>query len=156
MPRKNPGTFQAIAERRFKLRGPASRDVVVRIGLPEPDGPEARCPFQVIGLSNDSVRYAIGVDSFQALNLAFVGVRNSVKNDLRVLSAFHKKTTLTWQGKSWDLALPISVSVFDSQQLSRVDDFLETLWGRLRRAGSRTSRKPQRKRLKAGRVVPHE
>src|SRR6188508_3013962 len=74
----NDRPFTVIAERELNLRGPADRVVRLAIGVPEPDPlprGDFRCPFQVIGLSDDSVHYAHGVDSFQALNLAFAGIR---------------------------------------------------------------------------------
>ena len=86
--RKKAAAFRIIAERRFKVRGLSSREVVIRIGVPEQQERDSRCPFQVIGLSNDAVRYAYGVDSLQALILAFVGARRAVQNDavsMRVL-----------------------------------------------------------------------
>ena len=91
-------SFHPIAEREFQLRGPAERAVWVRIGVPEPDPRGAdnfRCPFQVTGLSNDAVQYAHGVDSFQALNLAFAGIRNLVKTNAEVLASFHADFSLT-------------------------------------------------------------
>jgi hypothetical protein len=78
------GPFRVVAEREFPLRGPAERVVSVRIGVPEPDAQHPgtfRCPFQVTGLSDDSVQHAYGVDSFQALNLALVGVRHFIKTN---------------------------------------------------------------------------
>ena len=144
--RRKSSTFRPIAERRFKLRGLASREVIIRIGIPTRDGRDSRCPFQVVGLSNDAVQYAMGVDSLQALNLAFVGARNAVKNDLRVLSAFHKKLALTWENQPWDVSFPFWVCVFDAQQLSRLETFVEGLW-RSRRAIRRASRKRARRRV---------
>ena len=91
-------SFHPIAEREFQLRGPAERAVWVRIGVPEPDPRGAdnfRCPFQVTGLSNDAVQYTHGVDSFQALNLAFAGIRNLVKTNAEVLASFHADFSLT-------------------------------------------------------------
>jgi hypothetical protein len=149
MKRRNSRTFQAIAERRFRLRGMPSREVVIRIGIPTRDGRDSRCPFQVIGLSNDAVQHAIGVDSLQALNLAFVGARNAVKNDIRVLSAFHKKLALTWENQPWDVSFPFWVCVFDAGQLSRVEKFVEGLY-RGRRPVGRASRRRGRR---AGHVI---
>ena len=119
--------FSAIAERTFRLQGPAERTVIVRIGVPEPDAEHAgcfRCPFHVSGLSDDGVRCAVGVDSFQALNLAFGGIRSFIKTNASVLTAFHKDFSLTQEGGSWELSLPISVSCHDSSQLERLEHFL--------------------------------
>lgn len=127
-------SFHPIAEREFQLRGPAERTVIVRIGVPEPDpkgGGNFRCPLQVTGLSNDAVQYAHGVDSFQALNLAFAGIRNLVKTNAEVLASFHADFSLTWEGVSWEVILPIWVTVNDEDQLHRYKRFLEVeIWGR--------------------------
>ena len=120
--------FSAIAERSFLLRGPAERTVTARVGTPEPDPehpPCFRCPFQVSGLSDEGVQYAPGVDSFQALNLAFAGIRSVLKKNSSVLSAFHKDFSLTWEGGPWELAIPVSISAHDVGQLERLERFLE-------------------------------
>jgi hypothetical protein len=120
-------SFRPIAEREFKLRGPAERVVSMRIGTPEPEpgGRDFRCPFQVIGLSDDAVQYVYGVDSFQALNLAFVALRNLVKTNASVLAAFHKDFSLTWEETPWETALPVWVHLYDADHLRRLDRFLE-------------------------------
>ena len=126
-PMNNP-TLQAIAERTFVLTGPDTRNVVARIGAPEPDPshPTAfRCPFQVTGLSNDDVQYASGVDSFQALNLAFAGIRRAIQTNASVLAAFHKDFSLTWEGQAWELGIPRWVSVHDLCQLEQLEHFLK-------------------------------
>jgi hypothetical protein len=123
------GPFRVVAEREFPLRGPAERVVSVRIGVPEPDAQHPgtfRCPFQVTGLSDDSVQHAYGVDSFQALNLALVGVRHFIKTNATVLAAFHEGFSLTWEDSSWEVALPVWVPAHDADQLRRLERFLET------------------------------
>ena len=121
------GTFSAIASRSFLLRGPAERTVIASVGTPEPD-PEHpatfRCPFKVSGLSDDGVQYARGVDSFQALNLAFAGIRSVFTRNASVLAAFHKDFSLTWEGGPWELALPLNISSHDIGQLERLERFL--------------------------------
>jgi len=110
------------------LSGPDTRSVVARIGIPEPDSrrPGAfRCPFQVTGLSDDDVQYASGVDSFQALNLAFAGIRRAMQTNASVLAAFHKDFSLTWEGQAWELAVPRWIAVDDPGQLERLEHFLQ-------------------------------
>jgi hypothetical protein len=128
----NDRPFTAIAERELNLRGPAERVVRVAIGVPEPDPlprGDFRCPFQVVGLSDDSVHYAHGVDSFQALNLAFAGIRRFIQTNADVLASFHKDFSLTWLGMPWEAALPRWVSLDNSDQAARLERFLETdLW----------------------------
>ena len=143
-PQKNGSGFRAIAERRFKVSGLSSREVTIRIGIPEREQRDSRCPFQVVGLSNDAVRYAYGVDSLQALNLALVGARNAVQNDIRVLAAFHRKLKLTLNGQPWDLSLPIWVCVFDKEQLGRLEAFMEKLRATRRRARRRPRKRTAR------------
>lgn len=65
------GIGQVIAERRLNLDG---GQIVVRMGLPQrfPDGPDHYyCPFEIEGLGDLERRYAGGIDSMQALRLAF-------------------------------------------------------------------------------------
>lgn len=53
----------------------SSRGVVLRLGKPQrsPESTEFEeyyCPFQLIGVGDERVRYAAGVDAFQAIELA--------------------------------------------------------------------------------------
>jgi hypothetical protein len=63
-----------FAERRLRASGRPELDVRVRLGTPRPlpDAPHGDyyCPYQVIGLGNEKVRYAGAVDAIQALELA--------------------------------------------------------------------------------------
>jgi hypothetical protein len=121
-------TFSAIAERSFLLRGPVERTVIAKIGTPEPDPVHPtsfRCPFQVSGLSDDSIQYAPGADSFQALNLAFAGIRSALEKNASVLSAFHEDFSLTWEGGPWQLAIPLWISTHDVGQHERLEQFLQ-------------------------------
>jgi len=121
-------SFHPIAERTLQLRGPAERTVVLRIGAPEKDPAhrgDFRCPFQVVGLSNDGVQYAHGVDSFQALNLAFAGLRREVATTAAVLGSFHDDFSLTWEGTSWEVVLPVWTWANTPAQARRLERFLE-------------------------------
>jgi hypothetical protein len=128
----NDQPFTVIAERELLLRGPADRIVRASIGAPELDparGGDFRCPFQVVGLSDDSVHYAHGVDSFQALNLAFAGVRNLIRTNAEVLASFHPDFSLTWHDMSWEAALPVWVPVDRPEQAHQLKRFLEeVIW----------------------------
>lgn len=100
----------------------------VTIGAPEPDplpGGNFRCAFQVIGLSDDSVHYSYGVDSLQALNLAFAGIRRLVKTNADVLSSFHPDFSLSWLDMPWEAALPCWVPLDNREQARRLERFLE-------------------------------
>lgn len=48
------------------------RAIEILLGMPEPypDGKDYYCAFQVVGLDDEKVRHAGGVDAFQALLLA--------------------------------------------------------------------------------------
>lgn len=63
-----------IAERRLRVTGRPELDVRVRLGTPRPfaDAPygDYYCPYQIVGVGNQKVRYAGGVDAIQALELA--------------------------------------------------------------------------------------
>jgi hypothetical protein len=67
---------QIIAIREFEaIDGRAlTRRVRVLIGKPElfPDGPGYYCPFQISGAGSEEIKYAVGMDSVQALQLAMV------------------------------------------------------------------------------------
>ena len=63
-----------IAERRLRVTGRPELDVSVRLGIPQPipGAPygDYYCPYQIVGVGNEKVRYAGGVDAVQALELA--------------------------------------------------------------------------------------
>ena len=61
-----------IAERRLRVSGQPELDVRVRIGAPRPypDERDYYCPYQVVGIGKQKVKYAGGVDALQALELA--------------------------------------------------------------------------------------
>jgi len=65
-----PELGDVIAERELEVDG--AGHAVVRIGRPTPDpraGGDWRCPFQIIGLGDEGVYEAFGVDAVQALQL---------------------------------------------------------------------------------------
>lgn len=53
------------------------RPVLVLMGAPEPveDEEDFRCPYQILGLGDERIRYAHGVDTMQAFLLSFVALR---------------------------------------------------------------------------------
>jgi hypothetical protein len=60
-----------IATRQLDLRGKPTVKVIVGKPRPYPEPPEDYyCPFQIVGLGNEKIYYASGVDSVQALALA--------------------------------------------------------------------------------------
>lgn len=76
----------AIASR--TLGSMDNRHVEIILGAPEklPDDDDFYCPFMVKGLGDEQVRYAVGIDSLQALVLAlqklsiYVNALDDVKN----------------------------------------------------------------------------
>ena len=65
-----------IAERTMEIYNNQGQveQLNIYIGKPEPDplpGGDFRCPVQFIGYGDEKVRYAYGIDSMQALTLAF-------------------------------------------------------------------------------------
>lgn len=96
--------FDVIAERALGAvePGQAPRTVTVRIGRPEPDPEEGcdwRCAVRIDGLGDGGLMYANGVDSAQALLLAFqlAGIRLRYTSDA---------VTLAWLGGA-DLGFPL-------------------------------------------------
>jgi hypothetical protein len=96
---------ELVAEREYEAtdpRGGEARKVVLRVGTPRaaPDpGGHWLCPVQIVGIGDDNVLEAAGVDAVQALSLALVmaGVK---------LTCPPPGVTITWLGGS-DLGLPL-------------------------------------------------
>lgn len=93
------------------------RKVVLRIGkpriAPHQDGAWI-CPAQILGIGEDNVLEAAGIDAVQALHLAMVmaGAR---------LTYPPKGLTITWLGGS-DLGLPVLDPNAAALEFSEVDD----------------------------------
>ena len=68
-----------IAERVLSIEG-SGETVSVRLGepLPYPDGQDWYCPYEVVHGEQRMVRFAAGVDSLQALQLALIGLASNV------------------------------------------------------------------------------
>ena len=80
---KQPHTIgEVIAERRLTAVGDSSVEVVVRLGKPRPlvelfeDGKngDMYCPYQIIGVGDEKIRHAAGIDGIQALQLVMLGI----------------------------------------------------------------------------------
>jgi hypothetical protein len=98
-----------IAARVLDLAG---GEVTVVLGKPEKfSGAEDHyCPYQIIGLGNERVRYAGGIDAVQALLLAL----KMIGADLYTSPEAQAKQ-LTWQGggSHGDLGFPVPETVRD-------------------------------------------
>jgi hypothetical protein len=65
-----------------------SRPVTVRMGKASflPDSGDMYCPFQIVGIGSGRVKYAVGVDGFQAIALALRMIRADLEALQRELS----------------------------------------------------------------------
>jgi hypothetical protein len=99
-----------IAERRFQKIGSPDL-VVVRIGKPEkfPESDDFYCPYEIIGIGKEGIRYAGGVDTAQALLLAFKMIGADLYTSKEVTPG-----GLVWEGsKKGDLGFPVPGSISD-------------------------------------------
>ena len=93
-----------VAQRQLEGVAPdGSRfDVVIRFGAPRPDplsgNGDWECPHQIVGLGDDSVGAAFGVDSLQALLLSVYAVR---------IKLAESDITVNWLGMS-ELGLTVA------------------------------------------------
>jgi hypothetical protein len=96
-----------IARRELALAG--GQRVTVIVGKPEPfpDTPDFYCPYQILGLGPERVRYAGGVDGVQALELTLkmIGADLYTSNEA-------KAKELTWMGSA-NLGFPVPDSIKD-------------------------------------------
>ena len=75
---------QVIAERQLRDLDRPGVVVSIRLGLPcvfpdEPRNGDHYCPYQITGAGDERVRYAGGVDSLQALELALLVLPSELK-----------------------------------------------------------------------------
>jgi hypothetical protein len=103
-----PKETRWIAERELARRDVAGGHLMVRLGIPEPDpkslhGRDWRCPFEIVGLGDDSIQYGHGVDSFNALQNALIFIRA-----LLLRSKIPLRRELT---KTNDIGFPMSAPI---------------------------------------------
>jgi hypothetical protein len=98
-----------IATRELQVKG---KKAMVVIGKPEKfsEGDDYYCPYQIVGLGNELVRYAGGADAVQALELAL----KMIGSDLYTSPEAQAKQ-ITWVGgeKPGDLGFPLPSSIAD-------------------------------------------
>jgi hypothetical protein len=86
---------QVFITRTLKLSHPISTDVTIAIGKPQtfPDSQDYYCSFQMMGLGDEKVNWAGGIDEVQALLLALeqIGIRLSETEE-------YKQGHLSWIG----------------------------------------------------------
>jgi hypothetical protein len=100
---------EVIAERHFYLEGTPNRNIRVLIGKPQKvanpsNGDLVFCPYQVLGIGDEKVRSAGGVDEVQALQLAMEMIGSELYFKL------NRKCggKLRWEaGKEGDLGFPV-------------------------------------------------
>jgi hypothetical protein len=92
-----------IATRSIALLGD-TQAVTVTIGTPQAfsDGKDYYCPYQIIGIGDERIRYASGVDTIQALFLALKKIGSVLHS-----SDPARAGSLTWLGNS-DLGFPMA------------------------------------------------
>jgi uncharacterized protein DUF6968 len=99
-----------IASRELTLDG--NQKVEVLIGKPEPcpDGVDWYCPHQILGVGSGRVRYAIGIDTAQALVLGMSMVGAELYT-----SAEYEAGRLGWEcgAVKGDLGFPVPESIRD-------------------------------------------
>jgi len=87
-----------IARRRLCWPGKEGNKITVLIGKPRPFAQSKRfpnrdyyCPYQILGVGDQEIRYAGGVDAVQALQLVFT----AIGADLRHINK-RRSSTLRW------------------------------------------------------------
>lgn len=98
---------EIIAVRRLFLEGeePASSNILVKLGKPRQfaDSTDYYCPYQIIGIGDENIRYAGGIDAVQALQLAF----RALAIDLYIGLNREFDNRLRWEGdENGDLGFP--------------------------------------------------
>lgn len=96
-----------IAHRDLALTGKATVSVIIGKPEPFPDGNGCYCPYQILGLGDQQVRYAGGEDTLQALTLTLQKI-----GAVLYTSSEAKAGLLTWNGNR-DLGFPTPNSIRD-------------------------------------------
>ena len=138
-----PRTIRRVAARRV-FQSPNGKPVVLTIGVPQHiPGSDWGCAVQITGLKTGwrRPRYVLGIDGFQALDLA-------IKCAASVLES--TKVELAWLGGRGDLGMPKyfpEVSKPDQRRLeAMVQREAEKIWRRAERADRAKRTKTQRLR----------
>ncbi len=67
---------ELIAERKLTLVGTTKQEISIKMGKPQSSGQnDYFCPVQILGLGSEKVHGIVGIDAFQAIQLAmeFIG-----------------------------------------------------------------------------------
>ncbi len=108
---RQPHTLgEVIAERRLTVVGAANATVVVRLGKPRPlielfeddKNGDMYCPYLIVGVADEKIRYAAGIDAIQALQLVMLAVGAELKH-----IQDDDGLQLRWEGSEYgDLGFP--------------------------------------------------
>ena len=102
----NLGEIIARRELRFTDKEGVKRTLVVLIGKPRAsqDSDSHYCPFQISGLGSEEIKYAVGIDSVQALQLVMVMIGANLRFLEQELGG-----GVNWEGSDkGDLGFPVS------------------------------------------------
>lgn len=105
------GLGDVVTNRSLSIIGDAVKKIEIKIGKPQKfeDHSDYYCPYQIIGMGNDRIKYAIGIDGIQALQLTL----SRIGSDLYT-SEEGKKGNLRWIGdENGDLGFPVPDSIRD-------------------------------------------
>ena len=71
---KDIGEIIAVRELYIVEQGESDRKVEVRIGKPRlfEDSESYYCPFQIVGVGEEEIKYSAGIDAIQSLQLVMV------------------------------------------------------------------------------------
>lgn len=100
---------EVVAERQLYLEGQPRATIRVMLGRPQrrpaPSNEDfSLCPYQIVGVGDESVRAAGGVDSFQALQLAL----EMIGSELHLKYGVEHGHKLRWEaGKGTDIGFPV-------------------------------------------------
>jgi hypothetical protein len=105
---------EVVAERQLFLEGQPGINVRVLLGKPQkasrPGGDLTLCPYQILGIGDEKVRCAGGVDAFQALQLAM----EMIGSELYFKLNRRYDGMLRWDaGEEGDLGFPVPANLKD-------------------------------------------
>lgn len=100
-----------VTTRYLSVANDPKKKVVIRIGRPQKikDDDDYYCPYQISGIGNEKIKYTIGIDGIQSLQLTL----SRIGTDLYT-SEEGKRGELRWVGdEKGDLGFPVPDSIKD-------------------------------------------
>jgi len=95
---------EVIATRTLQLVENKKGGITVQIGKPKqfPNKSDYYCPYRIIGIGDEKIRYAAGIDAVQAIQLAMVKIGAEIYTSTEA-----KSGRLRWDGdEKGDLGFP--------------------------------------------------